>query len=511
MTTPTFHSIPLAEIKVIDRQRLDYGDLDALCDSLSKLGQIQPILLDDSNRLIAGGRRFAAATKLGWTTIQAVKRSALTEDELFMLELEENIQRKDMTWQEKCLNIKTIHDKKVQLKAIDSQSWGQRETGAMLNESAANINFNLKIAKLLLKELDENKKPLPTARFWNCGSLADALRLQMRDEEDALRAELLKRQQANVSSETIFEEELVGLEEFENAPTSLPGVEANVLDHAKEQARTRYLSNPLNPPDKFDEYYQSRLAAKQSQKVIHLSGRLHNRDCIDFMLENQERFDHIITDIPYGIDLEMLNQSNIHGGMKNIDTVEDLHDVSYNESLMEKFFSAGFHCLKDHSFLITWCDQSQWQFMFELATEAGFAVQKWPIIWSKTYQCMNNCIGYNFTKDFEIAMICRKKGATIQSQPQTSIITAGRDELQNDLGHPFSKPFAIWEFLARSVALPGQSILDPFAGRGSGVISFLRMGYNAFGVELDPNHYAALYENVKQHHYLKLDSSLQFT
>ncbi len=511
MISHSLRSIPLNEIKVIDRQRLDYGDLDALCNSLSKLGQIQPILIDDSNRLIAGGRRLAAATKLGWATIQAVKRSSLTEDELFILELEENVQRKEMSWQEKCLNIKTIHDKKVLLKALDSESWGQRETGAMLNESAANINFNLKIAKLLLTELDEQRQPKPNARFWACESLAAALRLQLRDEEDLLRAELLKRQQATVAQEVFTEEELPGLDEFSNDTTPLPGVEANQLDHAKERARIQYFSNPLNPPEQFDAYYQSRLAAKQQPKVIKLSARLANMDCIDYMLARPASFDHIITDIPYGIDMDMLQQANVHGGMRNIDTVAELHDVAYNEALMSRFFKAGFSCLRDHSFLITWCDQAQWQYMFNLATDAGFAVQKWPVIWAKQYHCMNNCIGYNFTKNFEIAMVCRKPGATIQSQPQTSIISAGRDELQTDLGHPFSKPYAIWEFLAKSVALPGQTILDPFAGRGSGVISFLRMGYNAFGVELDKDHYSALFENVKNHHYLRLDPTLSFT
>lgn len=501
---PNLLSLPLSSILVEDRQRLDLGDIDSLAESLRINGQIQPILVDNKNRLVAGGRRLAAATKLGWTHIHAVQRDTMTEDQLFILELEENVQRKDMDWQEKCLNIAKIHSIKSREKALDLESWGQRETGAMLNESAANINFNLKIAKKLQAELGPDNKPIEGARFWKCSSLADALKLEMRDKEDALRAELLKRQQSNIVS---FEEETVDMGEFDSdSPATAPAP----IEGEKEAAHTQYLKNPLNPPDKFEEYWQSRLATKQASKTIKLSNRFFNLDSIQFMLDCPNRFDHIITDIPYGIDMEHLNQNNQHGGMKNIDIVEDLHDVQYNEDLFSRFFKAAFHCTKDHSFVITWCDQAQWQRMYDLAVEAGFAVQRWPIVWHKTYQAMNNCIAYNFTKDIEIAMVCRKKGATITAQPQTCVISTGRDELCSSLGHPFAKPFAVWEFLAKAVALPGQTILDPFAGRGSGPISFLQMGYNAFGVELDKDHYAALLENVKNLHYLKLDPTLTF-
>lgn len=508
------HLIPIHEIIVEDRQRIDYGDVQELAESISRYGLIQPIVLTQTKRLLAGGRRLAAHIKLGRSHIDCVYRETLTQDEAFVIELEENIRRKQMSWQEECLNISTIHYAKQKLSAADAVSWGQRETGAMLNESAASINFALKGAALLKAELDENGKPKPDARFWKCEHLSAALKLYARDQEDLLRAELARR-----SAEFTTEIE-VGLEApaWEDrgtatiAYTELDSALTQVLAEDPEYnvAKFRYLSNPHNDPALFDTYYKSRLITKQNHPVANLSRRLFNADSITHMREHPASYDHVITDIPYGIDMAMLNQQNPHGQMADLDTIEELHDVDYNKQLIRDFFPAAFNCIKDKGFCITWMDISHWQFMKDCAEEAGFVVQKWPVVWVKTSSCMNQTPAYNTTKNIEFAIICRKKGTVILSQPNTSVITSGRDDLCQLVNHPFAKPFAIWEYLINFATMEGQSILEPFAGRGSGVLSMLRMNRNAFGVELDVNHYNALVENVKTHHYLKQNPDYKF-
>lgn len=87
-----------------ERQRRDLGDIDALANSLaSTIGQITPIVVAPSGprfTLIAGERRLTAAKKLGWAMIEAVFKSDLSDAELVLVELEENIRRKQLTWQE---------------------------------------------------------------------------------------------------------------------------------------------------------------------------------------------------------------------------------------------------------------------------------------------------------------------------------------------------------------------------------------------------------------------------
>lgn len=493
--------LPIHEILVVNRQRLDLGDIESLATSLRDNGLIQPIVINQDKRLVAGGRRLAAAKLLKWQTIDVVYRETLSDDELHVLELEENIRRKDETWQERCLHIQTIHLLKKKLAAIDGESWGQRETCELLGVGlGASVNHALQIATILRSELGPDNKPAETARFWLCSSLTDAWRLWCRDREAEVYAELAKRG-SNIES---FEEEQVALSEFEQ-------IEQN--DDLLAAERERYYSNPHNAPGSFEQYWADKQAwAQQIRDTVIISNKFHCMDSIKYMLDpdNAGRFDHIITDIPYGIDMEMLNQQHPRGGMADIDTVEELHDVEYNKKLITDFFPAAYKCTKDRAFVITWCDQMLWQFMYDEAIEAGFAVQRWPITWVKEHNCMNQCIAYNTTKDTEIAIVCRKPGTTLSYQPNSSVIKCGRDELCDEVGHPFAKPFALWERLVEMATLEGQTILEPFMGRGSGIISILRLKRNVVGVELDRDHFNAALENIKRLHYLQVNPNFQF-
>ncbi len=496
------NTIPINEIIILDRQRLDLGDIQGLADSIAAYGLIQPIVITQDKRLIAGGRRLEAHKLLNKTNIAVVFREDLSQDDLHILELEENIRRKSETWQEQCLHIATIHRLRQKNKAIEGETWGQRQTAELLGvDSVREINHALQMARLLEAELDENKRVKTDARYWPCETISEAFRLLFRHAEEAAQKHLAALTAQRTAEHVEFVEEPIEQFEFEVAPEIL---ELDPL--AKEKAR--YYSNPLNTPDSFDEYWKSRQQQiSDRDNTIWISKRLINGDSIKFMRDYPARFDHIITDIPYGIDLEMISQSK--NEFRDIDTVEELHKVDYNMQLIADFFPAAFSTLKENGFCVTWCDQMLWQYMYDHAIKAGFAVQRWPIIWHKN-TAMNSCVAYNTTKDTEIAIVCRKKGTTISRQPNTSVIQTGKDELTTAVGHPFAKPFSLWEFLIDTFTLENESVLEPFAGRGSGVISLLRKNRNVIGVELDTTHYNALLENVKQLYYLPLNPNYIF-
>jgi ParB family chromosome partitioning protein len=89
--------VPINEIKVKKRVRKDYGDIQALADSMKRFGQISPIVLNNRNQLIAGGRRLEAARYLGWRTINAVIMDLDDPISKLEYEIEENLQRRDFT------------------------------------------------------------------------------------------------------------------------------------------------------------------------------------------------------------------------------------------------------------------------------------------------------------------------------------------------------------------------------------------------------------------------------
>src|SRR5437016_4507688 len=100
--------VALSEIKILDRQRKEFGNVEELANSLARYGLLQPIVIDDSNTLIAGHRRVLAAMQLGWTEIDAMQRSGLDDLARRELELEENIRRKDLVWPEEVRAVRDL-------------------------------------------------------------------------------------------------------------------------------------------------------------------------------------------------------------------------------------------------------------------------------------------------------------------------------------------------------------------------------------------------------------------
>jgi hypothetical protein len=75
----------------------DMGDIEGLAESIKQYGLMQPIVVDDDNNLVAGERRLVACKALDWGEIEVKSLGELTPRELCIIELEENIRRKDLT------------------------------------------------------------------------------------------------------------------------------------------------------------------------------------------------------------------------------------------------------------------------------------------------------------------------------------------------------------------------------------------------------------------------------
>lgn len=84
-----------------ERIRQDQGDIRALAESIRKVGLLNPIIVDEKYRLVAGFRRLSACRLLGWEEIEA-RVVPFGEDLLlkFDAEVDENLSRKDFTAEE---------------------------------------------------------------------------------------------------------------------------------------------------------------------------------------------------------------------------------------------------------------------------------------------------------------------------------------------------------------------------------------------------------------------------
>lgn len=122
--------IKLTDINLTkDRQRpLDQQHAEEVAQSLLTFGQLQPIILDENNELIAGFHRVNAAMLNGWTEIWYVRQANVDELLAREIELEENIRRLDMTAAEKVQALAEIN----RLRKLKDPTWGLAQTAALV-------------------------------------------------------------------------------------------------------------------------------------------------------------------------------------------------------------------------------------------------------------------------------------------------------------------------------------------------------------------------------------------
>lgn len=183
-----------------ERFRKDYGDLTDLCHSIKTHGLINPItVIEDEGkyRLVAGGRRLAACklAELAEAPIRIVTpdegRGGL-ELTLRLIELAENLMRKEMTWLEQNALQREIH--KLQQERFgtpapgpSSSGWRIEDTASMLGVSKSEISASISLANKLDQYEDVLGSP---EKFKTENEARKAVRFV---EEALLRSELAAR------------------------------------------------------------------------------------------------------------------------------------------------------------------------------------------------------------------------------------------------------------------------------------------------------------------------------
>lgn len=483
----TQQTLQLSQILVEDRLRRDLGDIDGLADDIVEHGLIQPLVLvlsDGQHKLVAGGRRYTALKQLGHATVHHgitcdpsrpgfVYASELSPELQREIELMENIQRKEMTWQEEvraCVEIHRLYKRRA---ALAGQRW-------ILPDTAARIGYDQSYVSYCLDLIDDLDSPA----FADCLGITDAIKKRAEQRMNDAVKEQMRRSQVNLPT--------LGVQTTLTNPMPCVSCEGTGKYYKTgEPCRSCAGTGKVEHYDKTETKWET---GQPQELVVNLSNTLFLGDSIRTILPQWPAacVDHIITDPPYGIDMSNLQQSS---GMIDVSAVVATHDVSDNLAMFPDMFKQFYRVLKDTGYCIVCCDIMNWHTLYDLAISVGFRVQRWPIVWRKTYPCKNEAANVNFTKDHELAMVCRKSAATLPNTVQRCVVDAGRAEF---VSNPFAKPHDFWKFCIEAVSLPEQTVLDPFAGEGSSTMSCLALQRKPIAVELDDMHFAHLVTKYKK-------------
>jgi site-specific DNA-methyltransferase (adenine-specific) len=73
------------------------------------------------------------------------------------------------------------------------------------------------------------------------------------------------------------------------------------------------------------------------------------------------------------------------------------------------------------------------------------------------------------------------------------------DNRTKDKIHPTQKPVALYKWLLKNYAKPGDKILDTHVGSASSLIACYDMGFEYIGFEIDKDYYEAAQERMRMH------------
>ena len=223
---------------------------------------------------------------------------------------------------------------------------------------------------------------------------------------------------------------------------------------------------------------------------------LHNVDCMEFLKGQPDKFyDLCIVDPPYGI--------GEHGGKDRGESVRQKNgtvlrvrhaghaDKGWDNEPPSAEYIAELQRVSMNQIL--WGAN-------HYSDRLPFASSAW-LIWDKVN-------GSNDFADVEMAWTSFGSAARLfpfmwngmcQGSPEDGRKQQGNKALNERRIHPTQKPVALYRWLLKNYAKPGQKILDTHGGSMSIAIACDIEGYDLTLCELDPDYFAAGKKRLEQH------------
>ena len=255
--------------------------------------------------------------------------------------------------------------------------------------------------------------------------------------------------------------------------------EAKSMNQAQSWAKAK-VANIVRAKDVKDapETY-----ASVEERIILGDARLVIKDMPDGV------FKLILTDPPFGIDYDSRNADQV-GGMTSYQD-----DEEYYLSLLAMAPDLFRVAAKD-SFMI-WFLGISWYERAKLAfREAGWIVDEIPDIWDRSEgKCFTSRPDRYFARGYDIALHCIKGDPQVVQRGKPNIIRAMPiSSSERDL--LVERPVELYQEFIRRLTVPGEVVVDFFAGSGSVLAAAASLERQFVGVEQDGERRAVAIKKV---------------
>lgn len=437
------------------RQEFDPEKMQDLIASIEKNGLLHPVVLraepGTGMVLVAGERRLKAMREifeLGGSFVhdmvlysEMIPYSDLGELDVLEAEeaeLDENLKRVDLTWQEHAAAVKRLHELRRAQKAEEAV------VDSLLNGEGLAVSVR-----------GDNHTVADTAR--------EILGKSDGVHQDSIRQEIIVARHLDDPA-------------IANAKSAK---EAFKILKAKEE-----------------RVKNQELAAAVGKTFSAVDHRLIHGNCLEIMAEmldryqEDEKFDVLVCDPPYGMGADQFGD----GGGK-MTAIEHHYDDSPEHwvELMKEWCPLSFKITKEKAHAYVFCDIDKFHPLKHHMEKAGWYVFRTPLTVLKrnSGRVPLPDMGPRRQTEWVLYAIKGKKPVT---HIYPDIVESSADE---QLGHGAQKPVAVYQNLLQRSVQPGDKVADFFAGTGPIIPAAHALKCFATAVEMDAANFARCVRRVK--------------
>jgi ParB/RepB/Spo0J family partition protein len=447
-----FHLLPPSAINV-DRERrqrreisLEQQETKNLCASIRARGILSPLVLRRDNFLVAGERRLVCALELQLPVVPVHYLDELDPFEAEVAELEENVQRSDLSWQEQ---VRAVHRLHILHKAKDP-TWSGENTANLISFSKSFVNRMLQIAGYAAThpeawKFDTMSRAGTAADRYEQRAFATALD-KIHEIPDDILLGTSKSPKPTIQQQT----------EDGQAPRRAPGSSSMASTQARDSGTTQSSPAPTEQPvlqANFLEFARSYEGPK---------------------------FNFLHCDFPYGIGIDRSDQLATGDGARASysDTSAVYWDlVSALVENADRLLLPSAHCM-------FWFSMLYYQETFDALSKV-FRVDRFPLLWHKSD-------GKGLLPDpnrgprriYETAFSC-SRGDRFIVKPVANAISAPTAKSF----HVSCKPVPVLRHFFTMYVDEHTEMLDPTCGSASSLIAAEHAkAERVLGLELDPKY-----------------------
>lgn len=437
-----------------DRQRQEFeaNAMQELFQSIERLGIMHPPVVRDylgQKVLVAGERRLRTIqdmhllqipvkfegrpVPIGMIPISDIgELSQLDAEEA---ELDENLKRKDLTWQEHAAAVQRLHKLRQTQKQASLRQHCE-DLGEPLQAADLPVH-NQSVADTTRELFPESSKGKSDGEL---GSLAATVRREILVAQHLDNPSIAKAKNVDEAFKILQREEAAG----------------------KHKA----------------------LAASVGASFNSSLHEAHNVNCLHWMAlaENRERFDVILTDPPYGMGADSFGDAG--GKMSGIQHHYDDSPESWRE-LMRAWAPLAFAVAKRQAHAYVFCDIDKFGELKAIMAAAGWDVFRTPMIVYKTNSGRVPRPEHGPRRQYEILLYAIKGGKPVTAI-YPDVIPSQADD---NMSHGAQKPVMVYENLLQRSVQPGDCVLDAFSGSGTIFAACHGFKVKAVGLEMNPEYF----------------------